>query len=85
MFSGAARLFSPLRYNPKTMTDKVQIITTISTGIAVITVTIALGSWLSADIRAIRSDMREDRATAKADSDKNRDQLAAHLTNHAAE
>ena len=67
------------------MTDKVQIITTISTGIAVITVTIALGSWLSADIRAIRADMREDRATAKADSDKNRDQLAAHLTSHAAE
>ena len=66
------------------MTDKVQIITTISTGIAVITVTIALGNWLSADIRAIRSDMREDRATAKADSDKNRDQLAAHLTSHAA-
>ena len=66
------------------MTDKVQIITTISTGIAVITVTIALGSWLSADIRAIRADMREDRATAKADSDKNRDQLAAHLTSPAA-
>ena len=60
------------------------IITVITTGIAVITVTIALGGWLSADIRAIRSDMREDRALAKADSDKNRSLIISHLTDHAA-
>ena len=48
------------------------IITVITTGLAVITVTIALGGWLSADIRAIRADMREDRALAKADSAKTR-------------
>ena len=67
------------------------IITVITTGIAVITVTIALGGWLSmsisdirSDIRAIRSDMRENRAIAKADSDRNSAQLAAHLSAHAA-
>ena len=58
------------------------IITVITIGIAVITVTIALGGWLSmsisdirSDIRAIRSDMRENRAIAKADSDRNSDQI----------
>ena len=67
------------------MTDTTKII------ITVITTAILLGGWLSsdirenrADIRAIRADMREDRAQAKADSDKNSDQLAAHLTDHAA-
>ena len=75
------------------MSDKNQLLLAIiTTGIAII---FGLGGWLSADIRenradirdtraAIRADMREDRATAKANSDKNRDQLAAHLTSHAA-
>ena len=64
------------------------IITVITTGIAVI---FGLGGWMSmsigevrADIRAIRSDMRENRAIAKADSDRNSAQLAAHLSAHAA-
>ena len=64
------------------------IITVITTGIAII---FGLGGWMSmsigevrADIRAIRSDMRENRAIAKADSDRNSAQLAAHLTSHAA-
>ena len=71
------------------------IITVITTGIAII---FGLGGWMSmsisevradirdirSDIRDIRSDMRENRAIAKADSDKNSDQLAAHLSAHAA-
>ena len=67
------------------MSDKNQLL------LAIIGTGLAIGGWLSmsigevrADIREIRADMREVRATAKADSDKNSDQLAAHLTSHAA-
>ena len=79
--------------------DKTQITATIGTGLAVITVVISvaalLNNWLNtsigevrADIRelrtGLRADIRQVRDTAKADSDKNSDQLAAHLTSHAA-
>ena len=78
------------------MSDKNQILLAIiGTGIAII---FGLGGWMSmsisevrsdirdirSDIRDIRADMRENRAIAKADSDKNKDQLAAHLSAHAA-
>ena len=67
------------------------IFTVIGTGVAV-------GGWLSmsigevrqdirdirADMRDIRADIRQVSAIAKADSDKNNAQLAAHLTSHAA-
>ena len=77
------------------MTDKSQTLaiigTVIGTGLTIITVTSMSISEVRADIRDIRADMRDIRAdirqvsaTAKADSDKNSAQLAAHLSAHAA-
>ena len=58
---------------------------------AVVGTGLAVGGWVSMsigevrqDIRDIRADIRQVSAIAKADSDKNNAQLAAHLTSHAA-
>ena len=65
---------------------------------AVVGTGLAVGGWVSmsigevrqdirdirADMRDIRADIRQVSAIAKADSDKNNAQLAAHLTSHAA-
>ena len=75
------------------MSDKNQLL------VAIIGTGLVIGGWLSmsigevrqdirdirADMREIRADIRQVSATAKADSDKNSAQLAAHLTSHAAE
>ena len=78
------------------MSDKAQIIIAIvSTVIGGIGL---MGGWLNmsigevradireirTDIRELRADIRENRAIAKADSDKNKDLITAHLTDHAA-
>ena len=76
------------------MTDKSQTLaiigTVIGTGLTIITVTSMSISEVRADIRDIRADMRDIRAdirqvsaTAKADSDKNKDLITSHLTSHA--
>ena len=74
------------------MSDKNQLL------VAIIGTGLVIGGWLSmsigevrqdirdirADMREIRADIRQVSATAKADSDKNSAQLAAHLSVHAA-
>ena len=60
------------------MSDKNQLL------LAIIGTNLAVVACVGMSIGEVRADMRENRAIAKADSDKNKDQLAAHLTSHAA-